>query len=244
MGPVVLKVGGEVLDSPSGRQALWQGIRRWRDRAPLLLVHGGGAQATALARALGHEPRFVEGRRLTTELDLRIVLWTLCGELNRRLVAEALTYGLPAVGLCGADGGMVRVVRRPPRWIEGRWVDFGYVGDIRAVKPELLRTLLEQAYLPIVAPLGIDEQGAIYNVNADTVALELALALRAEALLWLTPSGGVWDASGRTLETLSVEDARRGLQEGWIRDGMRPKIETALRASARGVRVLRRPSIR
>ncbi|MCS7083217.1 MAG: acetylglutamate kinase [Bacteroidetes bacterium] len=237
MEPVVIKVGGEVLEAEERLQALWKGVGFWWARAPVVLVHGGGKQATDLAHAIGHRPRFVEGRRLTTDLDLRILLWTVCGELNRRLVAQAQSVGLPAVGLSGADGGLLQVRRRPPQQTASGLVDFGYVGDVWGVRPGLLYTLLRAGYLPVVAPLGIDAEGQLYNVNADTVAVEVALALRSQALLWLAASEGVWDEVGRPIQRLSTHRAQEGLKAGWIRDGMRPKIEAALRAATEGLRV-------
>ena len=238
MTPTVVKLGGAVLDDAAAVGAVWAGVARL-GRA--VVVHGGGPQATALARRLGHEPRIVAGRRVTTDLDLDVALWTLRGALNARLVASAAGTGVRAVGVSGADGGLVTVTRRPPATVDGRTVDFGHVGDVQVVAPALLAALLGAGFVPVVASVCADAAGALYNVNADTVAAEVAAALGARLLL-VTEAGGVRrepaDASS-TLRQLGGAAIDAGVAEGWIAGGMRPKLETARAALARGV-----PSVR
>ena len=236
--PIVVKIGGALLEAPETLDAFWEGIAGLRQQAPVVVVHGGGPQATALARRLGHEPRIVQGRRVTTELDLQILQWALRGELNLRLVAAALQHGLPAVGLAAADGGTLRVRRRPPWTIEGETVDFGFVGDVERVEPALLRHLLEGGYVPVVAPLGIDDEGQLYNVNADTVACALAEALQAHTFLLVTETGGVRrnpDDPASLLPCCDRATFEAGLRDGWIGGGMRVKLEVAFQARGRGI---------
>ncbi|PSQ89235.1 MAG: acetylglutamate kinase [Bacteroidetes bacterium QS_8_64_10] len=234
--PVVVKVGGALLQEPT--EALWQGIQRVREDAPVVLVHGGGAQATALAERLGHTPRMVRGRRVTEDLDLQISQYALRGALNTELVAQAQQHDLRGVGLSGADGGLVRVTKRPPREIGGETVDFGWVGDVGRVEPEALAVLLDSGFLPIVAPLGIDADGQVYNVNADTVAGALAGALGAKQLLLVTEAGSVRraeDDPGSRLETCDAATFEAGKEGGWIQGGMRVKLTVALDALRGGV---------
>ena len=247
MPPVVVKLGGAVLADAGAVAAVWAGVRA--SAAPVVVVHGGGPQATALARRLGHEPRVVAGRRVTTDLDLDVLLWTLRGELNARLVASGGAAGVRAVGVSGADGGLVTVERRPPRPVDpdgsGRaleTVDFGHVGDVASVDPTVLLVLTAAGFTPVVASVSADGAGALYNVNADTVAFEVAVALGAGRLDLVTEAGGVRrDAAdpGSLVRRLTAAEAEAGVAEGWIGGGMRPKLETAVAALGRGVRSVR-----
>ncbi|HLA64670.1 MAG TPA: acetylglutamate kinase, partial [Rhodothermales bacterium] len=213
-------------------------VRALGAAGPVVVVHGGGPQATALARRLGHEPRIVAGRRVTTDLDLQIALWAFRGELNARLVAGATARGVPAVGMSGADGGLVEVVRRPPREVDGETVDFGHVGDVVKTHPAVLSALLDRGFVPVVAPVCADRTGGLYNVNADTVALALARALGARALLLVAEVGAVYNAYPDPASRLAVLDAAAfaaGVAAGWIEGGMRPKLEVGFEAVAAGV---------
>lgn len=237
-GLSVVKIGGTLIEEVGRSDAFWSELRQLGSNGPVVLVHGGGAQATRMARRLDHEPEIVEGRRITSDLDLEIVLWTMCGELNTRLVAQARRHGLDPVGLNGADGSIIQVEKRPPWTIESREVDFGWVGDVRAVRTELIDDLLAGGYFPILAPLGIDEEGRLFNVNADTVACRLARAVGAREFLLLTGSGGVQrdlDDPDSRLATCTRARFREGLEEGWIRDGMKVKLTTAFEALDGGV---------
>ncbi len=234
----VIKIGGALLKSPEILAQFWPALHALSARERVVLVHGGGPQSTAMARRLGHEPTIINGRRVTTDLDLSILQWTVCGELNAGLVAEGFKHGLNAVGLRGIDGGTLRVKRRPPWTIEGRKVDFGWVGDVDAVNPHLLHTLLAEGMLPFVAPLGIDEAGQTYNVNADTVAHAIAVALQADALLLVTESGGVRrDATDPATRISSMDQIlfEEGTAAGWIKDGMLVKLKMAFEARAAGI---------
>ena len=238
--PVVVKLGGAVLADAGAVAAVWAGVRA--ERAPVVVVHGGGPQATALARRLGHEPRVVAGRRVTTDLDLDVALWTLRGALNVRLVAAGAAAGVRAVGVSGADGGLVTVRRRPPRPVDGDVVDFGHVGDVVGVDPTVLLALAAAGFTPVVASVCADAAGALYNVNADTVAAEVAAALGAGRLDLVTEAGGVRrEASdpASAVRRLTAAEAEAGAAEGWIAGGMRPKLETALAALGHGVRSVR-----
>lgn len=237
--PIVVKIGGSLIDASDELDVLWPAIEALQEETSVVIVHGGGKQMSDMADRLDHTPRRVQGRRVTTDLDLEIAQWTMSGALNTELVARAKTYDLTAVGLSGADAGQLNVEKRPPWDIDGETVDFGWVGDIQRVDPSLLRGLLRQDVVPVVAPLGVDDTGQVYNVNADTVASALATALEAAQLLFVTETGGVrrdpTDPSTR-LETCDASTFERGREEGWIEGGMRVKIQTALDALGDGVR--------
>lgn len=238
MSTVVIKVGGALIEDAEAVESVWRGVGALRAEHEVVVVHGGGPQATALSRRLGHEPQIVAGRRVTTDLGRDAVLWTVRGELNARLVASAQAAGLRAVGLSGVDGRLVAVARRPPVAVDGEAVDFGWVGDVVSADPAVLRTLVAAGFLPVVASPCADREGNVYNVNADTVALTLADALGADALLLVAEAGGVYRDLGDTgslLGTVDAAAAEAGLAEGWIVGGMRVKLEVGFDALARGV---------
>ncbi|PEN14419.1 acetylglutamate kinase [Longibacter salinarum] len=238
-GVTVVKISGTLLDQPADLDAFWRSVANLADSGPLVLVHGGGKQATALAERLGHTPTVVQGRRVTTDLDLDIVQWALCGKINTQLVAAAKQHGLRAVGLSGADDSMLQVEKRPAWTVDGEQVDFGWVGDVVGVDPDVLHHLVASGRVPVVAPLGIDDAGQVYNVNADTVAQNIAAALGASKLLLVTASGGVRreaESAETHLDTCDADMVATGIAEGWIEGGMRVKVETALAALDSGVR--------
>ncbi len=234
--PTVVKLGGAILSDAAAVAGVWAGVAAMD--GPVVVVHGGGPQQTEIAARLGHTPRFAAGRRVTTDLDLRVALWALRGEINARLVASAQAHGLSAAGIAGSDGPTVVVTKRPPRDVDGETVDFGHVGDVVRVETGLLLALLGAGIVPIVAPVSTDTLGGLFNVNADTVAMEIAAALSAARLLFVAEAGGVFhdlaDPSTR-LDTLDAATAARGVAEGWIADGMRPKLDTGFAALARSV---------
>lgn len=230
----VIKLGGALLDDPSVVDLVWRQVALLREAGPVMMVHGGGRQATELAARLGHTPRIVHGRRVTTDLDLDIVLWSFRGALNTSLVAAASRNGVAAAGLSGVDGPTLLVHRRPPQEVDGETVDFGWVGDVDGVDTTLLNTLLAAGVVPVVAPLGVDGAGRVYNVNADTVAVALSEALGARRLLFVTESGGLRRTADDPASHCRVCDrdlVAAGVEQGWITAGMRVKLETALSAA-------------
>lgn len=238
MSTVVVKVGGALIEDAGAVRAVWQGVEELRRGHEVVVVHGGGPQATALSRRLGHEPRILAGRRITTDLGRDAVLWTVRGELNARLVASAQAAGLRAVGVSGVDGGLVRVERRPPSDVAGETVDFGWVGDVVAADPSLVHALLGAGFLPVVASPCSDEAGNVYNVNADTVALTLSEALAADALLLVADAGGLFrDLAdpGSLVATVDSAAAQVGADAGWIVGGMRVKLDVGFDALRRGI---------
>lgn len=238
MSTTIVKVGGALIGDPDAVAAVWNGVRVLQAEREVVVVHGGGPQATDVTRRLGEEPRIVAGRRVTTDLGRDAVLWTVRGALNAWLVASAKAAGLRAVGLSGVDGNLVTVERRPPSGMNGEVIDFGWVGDVVSTDPSVLRVLLGAGYLPVIASPCGDEAGNLYNVNADTVALTLADAMGADALLLVAEAGGVYrdfPATDSRLATLDMALFEVGVGEGWIAGGMRPKLEVGFEARRRGV---------
>ncbi len=232
----VVKIGGEVAMDADAVSALYTALEATSLRS--VIVHGGGALASSIATQYGEPARMIGGRRITSDLDLRTILWSVCGEVNTRLVAAAQQLGLAAVGLSGADANLVEASKRPPRVIDGETIDFGHVGDVVAVHPEVIQAQLDSGYVPIVATLGLTREGSLLNINADTVAARIAQALAADVLYLVTPSGGLRrDASdpASLIPTCSRPDFERGVADGWIAGGMRVKLEEAFACLKSGV---------
>jgi acetylglutamate kinase len=241
----VVKMGGELMEDPDVRESLAEdlalahhvGIR-------LTVVHGGGPQATELSGRLGLRTEMVEGRRVTDEATLEVAKMVFAGKINVEILGALRGEGLSAVGVSGVDGDILRAVRRPPQDIrdretgEMRRVDFGHVGDIKAVDTRLLVTLMDAGYVPVVASLAADEEGRILNINADTVATSVAVSLRADKLLVLTNVPGVLrDPAdpGSLISCLSVKEAEALIASGAIEKGMVPKVRNLAEAARAGV---------
>jgi acetylglutamate kinase len=240
----VVKLGGDVLSEPetldgvAGQLALLTslGIR-------IVVVHGGGPQATALSRRLGLEPRLVAGRRVTDDGALDVAKMVYAGQINVNLLAALRDHRVQAVGLSGVDAELITAHRRPPVSVVDDAgatvrVDYGHVGDIDRVDPRVLVTLMDARMMPVVASLAGGEGDEVYNVNADTVAEALAVALRAQKLIFLTGAPGVLRDRNdpATLVTFADPDDLAGLMaNGVLSGGMRPKVEACIRAATGGV---------
>lgn len=240
----VIKLGGEVvkddhaLDSLAGQVSLLHslGIR-------IVVVHGGGPQASALSRRLGQEPRIVAGRRVTDDQALEVAKMVYAGTLNTDVLASLRAHQVQAVGLSGVDAELISARRRPPVDVvddSGKTVtvDYGHVGDIQSVDPRVLTVLMDGRFVPVVASLAGDGEGNVYNVNADTVAESLAIALRAQKLIYLTGVPGVLrdPKDPSSLVTFADPDDLAGLMaSGALSGGMRPKVEACIRAATGGV---------
>jgi acetylglutamate kinase len=240
----VVKLGGEVLSEPSVRDQVAAQLALLSSLSiRLVVVHGGGPQASALSRRLGQEPQIVAGRRVTDEAALEVAKMVYAGQLNVDLLAALREHKVQGVGLSGIDADLLTAHRRPPVTVvddAGRavQVDYGLVGDIDRVDPRILSTLMETRFVPVVASLAGDEDGGVYNVNADTVAEAIAVALRAQKLIFLTGAPGVLRDRNdpATLVTFADPDDLAGLMaSGALSGGMRPKVEACIRAATSGV---------
>jgi acetylglutamate kinase len=242
MTNVVVKLGGEVVASPemdaiaSGLRALVQAWHR------VAVVHGGGPQATALQKRLGQEPRIVAGKRVTDEAALDVMKYVVAGQVNADLCARLLAAGVVGLGLHGASGHAIRARRRPPRVLTGAGpdpVDLGLVGDVTGFNLALLSQIQEMGFVPVLACLGCDEAGQLLNINGDTVASQLAGALRADALVLVTSTPGVLrdvsDPSSR-IARMTEAEFQRGVADGSISGGMIPKLEESFAVLAGGAR--------
>ena len=195
-----------------------------------VIVHGGGPQIGATLARLGKQTTFVDGLRVTDDETMEVVEMVLGGVVNREIVALIQQGGGRAIGLTGNDGGMIRVTRR---LVDDR--DLGRVGKVVDVDPAPIVAVTEAGFVPVIAPIGVDADGVSHNVNGDEAAGAIARALQAEKLILLTDVEGVKDAGGQLVPRLSVEQARKHIAEGTIRDGMIPKVECCIETLEAGV---------
>ena len=195
-----------------------------------VIVHGGGPQIGATLERLGKQSSFVDGLRVTDDETMEVVEMVLGGKVNHEIVELVQQGGGRAIGLTGSDGGMIRVKRRTK---DGR--DIGRVGEVVAVDASAITAVADAGFVPVIAPIGVGDDGLTYNVNADEAAGAIAQALKAEKLMLLTDVPGVLDAEGRLIPQLSRERAQLLIREGVIKGGMIPKIECCAAAVNGGV---------
>jgi acetylglutamate kinase len=235
----VLKAGGDAFVSNETTRALMEqigilhqvGIR-------VVLVHGGGPQSTALAKRLGLSTRMVEGRRVTDASTLEVSTMVLNGEINTRIVAACRALGIPAIGISGVDGGLIKASRRPPVQVAGQTIDYGFVGDIFGIDPSIIVKQLDNDLVPVVSPLSSDDNGTLLNINADTVAAMIACELKAEKFIMATGTPGILESLEDPRSLISYVDRaglRRLRDEGKISGGMLPKVAAIERALSGGV---------
>lgn len=209
------------------------------------VIHGGGKQLTELAEKLGVEQTIIEGRRVTDDDTLEMAKMIFGGKINTDILAALRHRGVHAVGLSGVDGNIVHAERRPPKQVvdratgESAHVDFGHVGDILEIDARLLTVLLDHGYLPVISSLGADAEGKVFNINADTIASEIAVQLQAEKLVLLSDVDGIYLRAGEPetkLSRLTAAEAERLVSSGTATGGMIPKLQGIIELLHRGVK--------
>ncbi|HWK74518.1 MAG TPA: acetylglutamate kinase [Povalibacter sp.] len=246
----VIKASGGVFGDSESTHALMEqvailhqvGIR-------VVLVHGGGPQLTQIQEKLGIEPQIVAGRRVTDEKSIEVTSMVLNGLVNTQILGICRELGIAAVGVSGVDAGLVRAHKRPPVIVEGKTVDYGFVGDIDLIDAKVLQQLLDDGLMPVVSPVSADDSGQLLNINADTVAAAIGAELKAEKLMLCTGAPGILESLEDPHSLISYTDLQ-GLQrlkdQGSLKDGMLPKakaIEEAIRGGVRRVHIMSYKSI-
>lgn len=241
----VVKFSGKVTENKENLTSLAEelallhqvGIR-------VCVIHGGGKQLTELAHKLGVVQTVIEGRRVTDDDTLDLAKMIFRGKINTEILAALRTRGIDAVGLSGVDGGVVKAVVRPPKEVtdkltgEKQVVDFGHVGDIVEIDSRLIELLLSDNYLPVISSLGADDAGRIFNINADTIAAEIAVSLGAEKLVLLSDVNGIYlnpNEEATKLTSLTISDAHHLIESGRATGGMIPKLQSLISLLERGV---------
>lgn len=234
---IVVKYGGNAMVSDTLKEKVMEDIAllKYVGVRPVI-IHGGGPEITGFLKKVGKQTSFVSGLRVTDEETVEIAEMVLDGKVNSEIVNLLNHRGVKAVGISGKDAGLIRAKKKLATVYDGddkKKVDIGYVGQVEDVDTGILDDLLEGGYIPVIAPIGVDEDGMSYNINADYVAAEIAGALHAEKLLLLTDIEGVYkDYHDKTtfLSSLTQSEAREYIKTGVISGGMIPKIEACLRA--------------
>jgi acetylglutamate kinase len=226
----VIKLGGSLLDDGARRAtALAETASAWNRGEQLVLVHGGGKHIDAMLAKLGIEKRTHAGLRVTDPSTLDVVVSVLAGTLNKMLVAELAALGIRAAGISGCDGATLVAEAHPP--VDG--VALGHVGRVTRANGALVKAMLTYGILPVVSSVGMTQGGALLNVNADLAATALAVALRAEALRFITDVAGLLDEQGNVVPTLLPHEAETWIER--VTGGMKPKLQAALSALRAGV---------
>ena len=238
---IVIKYGGNAMINDDLKEKVMQDIAlmKYVGIRPVI-VHGGGPDITGFLKKVGKESDFVAGLRVTDAETIEIAEMVLDGKVNSEIVNLLNRRGVRAVGLSGKDAGLIKARKKLATVYEGedtKKVDIGYVGEVEQVDTGILEDLLQQGYVPIIAPIGVGDNGESYNINADYVAAEIAGALQAEKLLLLTDIEGIYkDFNDKSsfISTLHLPEAKQYIKEGIIAGGMIPKVEACLTALEQG----------
>ena len=228
---IVIKYGGHAMVEERLKQSFAKDIilMKYVGLNPVI-VHGGGPQIGELLKRLGKESRFVKGIRVTDNETMDVVEMVLVGKVNKEIVGLINHYGGKAVGLSGKDGGLIKAKK-----LKNKGEDMGMVGEVKSVNPKVIETLDRDKFIPVIAPVGVGDDGKTYNINADTVAGKIAAALKAEKLILLTDVQGVLDKNKKLISALNVAEAKKLIKNKTATGGMIPKLECCLDALKGGV---------
>jgi acetylglutamate kinase len=232
---VVIKYGGNAMTDSDVTRTIMQDVTllKYVGVNPIL-VHGGGPEINKMLDALHVESSFHQGLRVTSQEAMDVVQMVLTGKINKNIVSQINCLGGSAIGLCGKDGNLI--LARKKTSPDG--VDLGCVGEIVAINERVLKILAQDAYIPVIAPIGVDENGQSYNINADTVAGEIAAALCAEKLMFLTDIDGIRrdpDDPASIISVITVSEIHDLIEKGVISGGMIPKVKGCIKGIEKGV---------
>ncbi len=232
---VVVKYGGNAMIKPELKKAVMSDIILLSlVGVKVVLVHGGGPEISGMLNKLGIESKFVNGLRYTDKDTAEVVQMVLSGKTNKDLVSLIGVCGGKAIGMCGIDGGMIKVKK-----LEENGIDYGFVGEIIDVDPSAIKKTLEEDYIPVIATVGVDGEGQVYNINADTAAAEIAASLKAENIITLTDIPGLMrDVNDKNslIPEIHLYEIESLIESGIIYGGMIPKIKSCEKAIRSGVK--------
>lgn len=227
-GSVVIKIGGNELEDAHFMERLAEAVAAFS--RPVIIVHGGGRAIGQMQEKLGLRPIKLDGLRVTDEPSLAVAQMVLSGDVNKRIVRALLARGVQAIGISGVDGGMLRCVKKA---YPGR--DLGMVGEIVRVNSQFLELLVGNGLTPVISPISLGLDGATYNVNADEAAGAIAADLQAAMVWFISNVHAVLNVNGQPIDVLTPSQSATLIENGIIRDGMVPKVHTALKAVQSGV---------
>ena len=231
---IVIKYGGNAMNSPETLRTIMQDVATLKIvGVNPILIHGGGPEINAMLKRLDIQSEFINGLRVTTKETMEVVKMVLGGKVNKSIVSTLNTLGVKAVGLCGSDGNLIEVEKMPP--VNG--VDYGYVGVIKNINVKLLSSLTHN-YIPVIATIGVDENGESYNINADTAAGAIGGAMKAEKLMFLTDIDGIRKDEkdpASLIPHITVSQIDEMIKDGSISGGMIPKVNACVNGIEKGV---------
>lgn len=229
---VVIKFGGNAMEREDIRERFASDIVLMRYVGiNTIIVHGGGPQITGYMKRLSKEVSFVEGHRVTDAETMEIAKMVLVGKVNKDIVSLINRHGTLSIGLSGEDGNLIMARKRPC----GNGVDLGWVGEVESINTGIIGGLLQHDLIPVIASVGSDLEGNSYNINADVVASEVAAALRADKIIYMTNVQGILSPEGELISVIDVDGCRRMIEGGDISTGMLPKVESCISALESGV---------
>ena len=239
---IVIKYGGNAMVEEHLKEGFARDVilMKYIGLNPVV-VHGGGPQIGKVLEAMGIETRFEQGMRVTDAKTMDVVEMVLGGKVNKEIVANINKHGGRAVGLTGKDGNLITARKLEmktvnPDTLTPEIIDIGMVGEVAGINPDIITSLEKANFIPVIAPVGIDESGLTYNINADLVAGKVAGALQAEKLILLTDVEGVQDKTGKLMNTIDISEVQALIDDGTIAGGMIPKVTCCLDAVAAGVK--------
>ena len=231
---VIVKYGGSVMEDINLKKSVMSDVALLSTLGiRVIVVHGGGKDITEMLNRVGMESKFINGLRYTDKETAEIVKMVLAGKVNKELVGILNNCGGKSLGVCGIDGNMFKIKKYKSD------IDLGFVGDVEEVNSALLETIITNNYVPIVATIGCDEQGNVYNINADTAAAKIAESLKAETLMFMTDTPGLLknkDDESSLIKQIKVDELDKLLEDGTISGGMIPKVKHCINAVKNGVK--------
>lgn len=231
---IVIKYGGSALVNPEIKETIIKDIvlMKMVGMHPVI-VHGGGPDINAFLKRLEIESKFIDGLRVTDKATMEVAEMVLSGKINKQIVTDIELQGVKAVGISGKDGGTVKAEK-----IQKNGIDYGCVGEIKSVDPALIQSLINTGFIPVIAPIGKDDNGTSYNINADYMAVAIAASLKAEKLAFLTDVSGVMrdiNDSNSIMSFIKADAVQGYIDDGTISGGMIPKVECCMEAVNKGV---------
>ncbi len=234
---VVVKIGGSMMEDEEIIQSVLKDLILMKYVGiKVVLIHGGGKQINQLAEEKGIKPEFVDGLRVTDKHSIEIVKTVLIGDINKKIVSLLNKHGSVAIGISGNDSGFIKCHKKEYKK-NGKVVDLGFVGDIESIDSKFLSKILDSNYIPVIATLGVDEKGNIYNINADTCAAEIAISLNAKKMILITDVDGIIEENengNKLISKLTADRCLKMIESGNISSGMIPKVKACIEALKSG----------
>ena len=236
---IVIKFGGSIMKCNEGKEAFFKDVAYLKEKGlNIVIVHGGGPNISSVLEKVGCSVKFINGLRVTDKETMEIVEMTLCGSVNKEISGMLSKQCIKAIGLSGRDSGLIEA-KKKYSYIDGKEIDLGYVGEVEYINTAFLNLLIDSNFIPVIAPIGFDEKGQIYNINADYVAGAVSAALKADKLILMTDIEGVYlDINDKSslIESLTPFEIKDYINKGIIQGGMIPKMECCMEAIEEGTK--------